>query len=305
MNMKRFFGLIVLLLAPAVARAQDSGTWEMLDAIPPGILERWEMETHLVGTPSLAWNDRKVLTLAFNGGNDQVRALIEKTASEWTALNGTLEFSFRNKDGTFRTWTSSDDVPAAAVRIAFSLKKKDAGYWSVLGRMATVSYPNEQTMNLGKLETRLQAFGDGTSKEWMQSYDRAVILHEFGHALGLSHEHFHPDCQKDLKMKEIVAYLMGPPDNWEEIQARFNMDAAVYFKISKTRADKAFPKQDNLPTITRKIDQHSVMLYAFKDWYFTSGATSPCRSKEPLGYATSLSDGDKAGYINYYKPKSK
>ena len=53
--------------------------------------------------------------------------------------------------------------------------------------------------------------------------DEAVVLHEFGHAIGLAHEHQNPD--KGIKWNEdaVIRDLSGPPNNWDVATIRHNV----------------------------------------------------------------------------------
>lgn len=62
------------------------------------------------------------------------------------------------------------------VRITFD---STTGNWSALGSLANNVSPAQATMNLGWVFDTVDD----------QPYEEAVILHEFGHVLGLSHEH--------------------------------------------------------------------------------------------------------------------
>ena len=241
----------------------------MLDSIPPALFKKMFLSHKLVGSPGLAWKKQRVITVAFNGGSDDLYQLIEQTANEWTALGGQLSFSFKDDTGQYRHWTPDDTSTAANIRIAFD----NTGYWSVLGVLAKNLDPGDPTMNFAGFPDDLQKYFHGQYvAEWRTSYAHTTVLHEFGHAIGLSHEHFNPQCQKDLKMDTIITYLMGPPNDWDEEQARFNMDAHYYAKIL---AQQAGPLESKLIT-SPKTDQSSVMLYLFPVDHYKSADKSVC-----------------------------
>ena len=155
-------------------------------------------------------------------------------------------------------------------------------------------------MNFDGFPENLRRYFRGqNTAEWRTSYAHTTILHEFGHAIGLSHEHFNPACQKDLKTDAIIAYLMGPPNNWSKEQARFNIDAQYYATIL---GQQAGPLESKLIT-SSTTDQSSVMLYVFPSNYYKSGDKSVCK---PIGdhgqdWPTSLSEGDKKFYLANYR----
>lgn len=264
------------------------------DRIPVRTLREMTDPSKSVGTPGLSW-PVNVVTVAFNGGDPQVYPLIETTASEWTAQGGRLAFSFRRPDGSYRTWRESDTVPAADIRIGFLTDGETGGYWSAVGTLSRKVPASEETMNLGDLGTTLAAYyGGARNSEWRASYSHGVVLHEFGHALGLHHEHFHPQCQSDLNLQAAVTYLMGPPNGWTRDQAMFNLDAGTYFKLMNEQTN-------SLPlSMSPNIDQASVMLYYFPIMYYKSGARSPCKPSGAAGYDASLSPQDRRYYLANY-----
>lgn len=265
-----------------------------LDKIPLGTLSEMTDATKSVGFPGLTW-PTPVVTVGFNGGDSSLYALIESTASEWTANGGRLRFSFRRSDGSYRTWSESDVSAAADIRIGFFTDKDRNGYWSAVGTLARRVNASEATMNFGGLGTSLsQYYGGANQAAWNRSYEHGTVLHEFGHAIGLNHEHFHPECQADLKLQQAVSWLMGPPNSWKLEQAMFNLDANTYFKAMATQTGSS------PVSMTPKIDQASIMLYSFPDNFFKSGAKSPCRPSSPLHYATVLSAEDRHYYADNY-----
>jgi hypothetical protein len=276
---------------PAVAP-----TDRMPDSIPPALFHKMFQSHKLVGSPGLAWKKQRVITVAFNGGSDELYRLIEQTANEWIALGGQLSFSFKGDDGQYRHWKPEDKSPAANIRIAFD----NTGYWSLLGVLASNVDPGDATMNFGGFPDELRKYFNGqNTTEWRTSYAHTTILHEFGHAIGLSHEHFNPQCQKDLKMDAIITYLEGPPNSWSDEQARFNMDAKYYANILAQQAGPLESKLITSPT----TDQRSVMLYVFSVSYYKSGDRSACRPVGDHGqeWPTTLSQGDKQFYLANYR----
>jgi hypothetical protein len=296
----------IATVTPAVAQTtivaatiSESSIRKLPDGIPEGLFHKMFSSHSLVGSPGLAWKKQRVVTVAFCGGSDGLYSLIEQTANEWTSLGGQLKFSFQDKLGHYRQWTTSDKSPAANIRIAFN-SDTNGGYWSLLGILAKHAEPNEPTMNFeGFPESLRRYFNRQNASEWGKSYEHTTVLHEFGHALGLSHEHFHPQCQQDMKMDIIIAYLMGPPNNWSKEQARFNIDAQYYIQILGKQAGSIESKLVTSPT----TDQASVMLYQFPASYYLSGEKSVCIpiAGNDTVYPTNLSASDKEFYLENYK----
>lgn len=277
----------------------------LLDAMPRDIFTEMTSGRALVGSRNLGW-DNDIITVAFNGGSEELYRLVEATGPEWTRSGGRLSFSFRDRNGNYRRWSYSDRTSSADIRISFREDAQVHGYWSVLGRLAESVSPNKPTMNYGKFPTDVAPFfGRENSVEWMRSYYRYTILHEFGHALGLSHEHYHADCQSDLLLSNAVSYLIGPPNNWEYEPARYSMDANFYFTAMKDLvAGGDAQARASLFQLSPRIDQASVMLYSFANvpdgYLFRSGSQSLCKPTNPVGFATSLSAGDTAAYLSFY-----
>jgi len=272
----------------------DRSKLKKLDAIPEDILIQSTFlgPFPIIGHPDLTW-DPGVLTVAFQYGDDDVLELIERTAKQWTNLGGNLQFSFRNSDGTFRKWTQYDTESKADIRITF-LDGDSGGYWSEIGNWALNIDPGSPTMNLENFDTELKPYLESDGPDWMKSYDRLVILHEFGHAVGLAHEHFHDDCQNDMNKDDIVEYLspsMGP------YVAKRNIDVQAYLKAM---FDDEIISEN--PIKSPKIDRRSVMLYAtIPPEYFKSKDKSKCLPLGAQGYATTLSEGDKQYYLSRYQ----
>ena len=112
------------------------------------------------------WGPGTEISVHFLSGSDGLKQRVRDVAEEWVG-DGMANLSFR--------WI---DDEAADIRIAFV---QGDGSWSYLGTVAKQIASPEATMNFGWLT-------DGSSDEEL----REVVLHEFGHALGLIHEHQNP-----------------------------------------------------------------------------------------------------------------
>jgi serralysin len=123
------------------------------------------------------------------------------------------------------------DQGDADIRIAF---QQGNGSWSYLGTYCKQIPKNEPTMNYGWLTP--------TSSE---DELRRVVLHEFGHALGLIHEHQNPDTPIDWNRAAVIADLSGPPNNWDEATIENNM----------------FKRYDPSEVSTTPTDRLSIMMY--------------------------------------------
>jgi serralysin len=140
------------------------------------------------------WEVGEVITVRFlNDGVNRFGARateleerIQKVALEWTKL-ANLNLDFRNGGST-------------DIRIAF---QDGDGSWSYLGTMCRRIKEPDPTMNYGWLTP------DSPEDEL-----RRVVLHEFGHALGLIHEHQNPKGGIEWNRDAVIADLSGPPNKW-------------------------------------------------------------------------------------------
>jgi hypothetical protein len=157
------------------------------------------------------WVNGSTLRITFVSGTAQQRKMVRETADEWTQ-HANLRFD----------WV---DDPNAQIRVHFD---ENDGAWSYVGTDNNQIPKNQPTLNLG----------------WV---DKAVILHEFGHMIGLSHEHQNPDGGIQWNEDRVIAELAGPPNYWDEATARHNV-------LSKYSMNQIHGTD---------FDPDSIMLYAF------------------------------------------
>ena len=130
----------------------------------PGGVQRAVAVAPTSGRYSNYWDNGATITVRFMGGTDYVRSKVMQYAREWT--------QYANVDFRFVTSGSGD------IRVSFV---NNGSSWSMIGRQALYAPRNQATMNFGW-------FNRSTPE-----YDfKRTVLHEFGHALGLLHEHQNP-----------------------------------------------------------------------------------------------------------------
>lgn len=176
----------------------------------------------------------------------EVSNYVKEVASEW------------EKYGNFKfNWV--DDVSKSDIRISF---REELGAWSYIGTDALFIPKHEATMNLG----------------WL---DSAVVLHEFGHMLGLLHEHQNPKGGLEWNEEVVKRELSGPPNNWDEETIYHNVLRKI--PLSSTNGTA--------------FDPRSIMLYFFPGRWTKSGKGTH-RNYD-------LSETDKAYIAQLYPPAPK
>lgn len=183
------------------------------------------------------WLDNEVIRVKFAEGDDVLRDRVRTVAERWTG-DGMAQLTFE--------WV--DDDAESDVRIAFM---EGDGSWSYLGIQCRDIPEGQPTMNYGWI--------DANSPE---DEVQRVVLHEFGHALGLIHEHQNPKGGIDWNEPAVIADLSGPPNNWTLEQIRHNV-LDHYDPSAVTATD---------------VDSKSIMMYPIPAAWTNDGFSSDLNS---------------------------
>jgi len=189
------------------------------------------------------WDPGSVITVSFLDGDPAVHAKVKAVARRWTGPGlARLNLSFRA------------DTTDTDIRISFAY----SGSWSVIGTTCRQVPAGQPTMNFGWLDP------DTPDDEV-----RRVVLHEFGHALGLIHEHQNPAGGIQWDRDQVIKDLSGPPNNWDLATIEHNM-------FEPAEADE---------TNFTDVDGDSIMMYPIPATWTTDGFS--------VGLNTDLSATDK------------
>lgn len=192
----------------------------------------------------LRWNTGDVITVSFLDGDPVVQDKVQEIAQTWTSPQlARLTFDFRKN-------TTNTNI-----RISF----KFSGSWSALGTTCKqVTDQTRPTMNYGWLTPQSD---DAETKR--------VVLHEFGHALGLIHEHQNPGSTINWNKENVYRELSQPPNSWSKEKIDQNM----------------FQPYAKAETNFTAVDPLSIMMYPIPKTWTTDGFFADFNS--------TLSDNDK------------
>lgn len=246
------------------------------------------------------WKAGQTLRIAFSGGDSALHKEIADIASEWIVTNRAnlkFDFGFDATMQTYRLWTKNDRFYGAEVRVSFNHK----GYWSCVGRDSVspnIASPNEASLNL-------EGFPKYRPADWA-----AVVLHEFGHAIGFEHEHQHPadGCDAEFRWEDDTGYVNTTNAMGQFIQDPNNLRPGIYTTLGgwpnnwdRQKVDFNLKQLPNTSAyVLGKFDKTSIMMYSFDAWMFIKGAQSSCYSEPNL----EISPYDEKGAASVYPWRS-
>jgi serralysin len=193
------------------------------------------------------WINGATITISFLDGDPALHARVEAAARQWIQPGlANLFFDFRS------------DTNDTLIRISFARP----GSWSVLGTTCRRIPGGEATMNFGWL----------TPQSTDAELDR-VVLHEFGHALGLVHEHQLPTGGIQWDRDAVYADL---EPKWSRDKIEKNLFATI----------------DPAEAAMTRLDPLSIMMYPIKKSWTKNGFSTALNG--------SLSATDKMFIRNIY-----
>ncbi len=150
------------------------------------------------------WKKSRI-TVSFVNGTPFLQDKVKKYASEWSKY-ANIQFEFVN-------------YPEADIRVGFFQGK---GSWSLLGNAAANFSKNIQTGEIepgrGGISMNFGWFNHTTQEE---EFAR-TILHEFGHALCLEHEHKNPIAGINWNLEALHQYYLKN-DGWSPNEVYHNV----------------------------------------------------------------------------------
>jgi serralysin len=177
------------------------------------------------GREHLYWKKNK-LRVAFLDGSEKQKQKVRELAVEWTKY-ANIKFQFV-------------ETGASDIRISF----KSGGSWAYIGTSAE-KHLNQTTMNFGWFDEKT------TDEEFSR-----VILHEFGHSLGLVHEHQSPGATIKWNEAVVIKYYKDK-FGWSENATR----ASIFRKYSEKQVNRS------------AYDPKSIMHYHIEETWTTDGFT--------------------------------
>lgn len=148
----------------------------------------------LVGSYTKFWQNGSTLKVRFMNGSTFIKNKVKQIALQWSN-HANIHFEFV-------------EYGYAEIRILFNERGKHDSY---VGTDANLIPQDSQTMNIGFMQDKYPE----------HEYKR-VILHEFGHAIGLEHEHQNPNVSIPWDKAAVYNYY-AQTQGWDKVTVDNNI----------------------------------------------------------------------------------
>jgi hypothetical protein len=163
-------GALFLSFASFAQHTKSCSTMEKMAMLKKGVSTHIDSAGRGLADNYYLWDPGQTLKVKFLSGSPRLQAITKSAASEWLKY-ANVKFQ----------WVTQGD---ADIRV---LLGKDEGHNSYVGTVCKLIDQTEQTMNLDTTD-----FFDYYTHRLNEVGMRGTVMHEFGHALGLLHEHSSP-----------------------------------------------------------------------------------------------------------------
>ncbi len=249
-NLKIVFALLVTIASINIATAQETKQKYGCTAEVPSNDVYIKDTTNARGLADnyYLWDNGKTIYIKFLSGSKAMQDKVKSIVKEWERY-ANLKFEF---------------VTVGASNIRINLDNK-GGHNSMVGTLANNAPEDERTMNFDTTDFKTFAAM------------RRTVLHEFGHAIGLLHEHYSPVSGIPWN-KEAVYADLKKTQGWDKTMVDVNL--FQQYKVSYTNGTE--------------YDKLSIMHYPVFARWTTNGFS--------VDWNNDLSEGDK-NLISLLYPK--
>jgi len=240
-NLKIVFALLVTIASISIATAQETKQKYGCTAEVPSNAVYIKDTTNARGLADnyYLWDNGKTIYIKFLSGSKAMQDKVKSIVKEWERY-ANLKFEF---------------VTVGASNIRINLDNK-GGHNSMVGTLANNVGEDERTMNFDTTDFKTFAAM------------RRTVLHEFGHAIGLLHEHYSPVSGIPWN-KEAVYADLKKTQGWDKAMVDVNL--FQQYKVSYTNGTE--------------YDKLSIMHYPVFARWTTNGFS--------VDWNNDLSEGDK------------